>query len=84
MSMICKRTRLGHAILLALAVSAAAHAQDVTPTPDAADSSATLGTIIVTAEKRSEDIQNVPISISVIDESTIENLHATQRSDYAG
>ena len=84
MSMICKRTRLGHAILLALAVSAAAHAQDVTPTPDAADSSATLGTIIVTAEKRSEDIQNVPISISVIDESTLENLHATQLSDYAG
>jgi outer membrane receptor protein involved in Fe transport len=82
MSTICYRTRLGHAILLALLASAQASAQEVNK-PDAADS-ATLGTIMVTAEKRSEDIQQVPMSISVIDVSTLENLHATQLSDYAG
>ncbi len=43
-----------------------------------------LGTIIVTAEKRSEDIQNVPMSIGVIDEAQIENQHLTQLSDIAG
>ncbi len=51
--------------------------------PDAADS-ATLGTIIVTAEKRSEDVQQVPMSIGVIGETELENLHATQLTDYAG
>jgi len=76
------RTRLGHAILLALIASAGAHAQDAAK-PDA-DNSATLGTIVVTAEKRSEDIQQVPMSIGVINESQLENLHATQLSDYAG
>lgn len=75
------RTRLGLSILLALLASAQASAQDAAK-PDA--DSSTLGTIIVTAEKRSEDIQNVPISISVIDEGTLDNLHATQLSDYAG
>jgi outer membrane receptor protein involved in Fe transport len=70
---------------LALAASGAAQAQDAADAPAAQDNQqSTLGTIIVTAEKRSEDIQNVPISISVIDESTLENLHATQLSDYAG
>ncbi|HET7064013.1 MAG TPA: TonB-dependent receptor [Rudaea sp.] len=82
MSTIFNRTRLGHAILLALLASAQASAQEVTK-PDAADSS-TLGTIIVTAEKRSEDIQQVPMSIGVIGETELENLHATQLADYAG
>ena len=82
MSKICNRTRLGHAILLALLASAQAQAQEVSQ-PDAADS-ATLGTVIVTAQKRSEDIQQVPMSIGVINETQLENLHATQLSDYAG
>jgi iron complex outermembrane receptor protein len=76
------RTRLGNAILLALIASAGAHAQDATK-PDA-DNSATLGTIVVTAEKRSEDIQQVPMAIGVINETQLENLHATQLADYAG
>jgi len=80
MSKICNRTRLGHAILLALLAGAQAQAQEVTQ-PDAAD---TLGTVVVTAEKRSEDIQQVPMSIGVINETQLENLHATQLSDYAG
>src|SRR5476649_1491442 len=76
------RTRLGQAILLALLASAQASAQEVTK-PDA-DSAATLGTIIVTAEKRSEDIQQVPMSIGVIDATQLENLHATKLADYSG
>jgi outer membrane receptor protein involved in Fe transport len=47
------------------------------------EQSSTLGTVIVTAQKRSEDIQNVPMSIGVIDASQLENLHATQLADYA-
>jgi len=82
MSKICNRTRLGGAILLALLAGAQAQAQEVAK-PDAADSN-TLGTITVTAEKRSEDIQQVPMSIGVIDASTLDNLHATSLNDYAG
>ena len=74
------RTRLGLSILLALFAGAQASAQDAAK-PDT--DSSTLGTIIVTAEKRSEDIQSVPMSVSVIDEGTLENLHATQLADYA-
>jgi len=82
MTTIHHRTRLGHAILLTLMAGGAAHAQQAPATPDA-EGSTTLGTIIVTAEKRSEDIQQVPMSISVIDETQLENLHATQLADYA-
>ncbi len=78
MSNIFVRKQLGHAILLALVASAGAHAQEATPDAD------TLGTVIVTAEKRSEDIQQVPMSIGVINEAQLENLHATQLADYAG
>jgi iron complex outermembrane recepter protein len=75
--MITSKTRLAHAISLALLVAAsAASAQDAAPADQA-----TLGTIIVTAEKRSEDIQNVPMSIGVIDEAQLENSHFTQLSD---
>jgi iron complex outermembrane recepter protein len=43
-----------------------------------------LETIVVTAEKRTEDIQTVPASITLLDSKTLENLGATQLSDYAG
>jgi len=75
--MIANKTRLAHAISLALLMSASAALAE-----DATDSQ--LGTIIVTAEKRSEDIQNVPMSIGVIDEQQLENQHLTQLSDIAG
>jgi outer membrane receptor protein involved in Fe transport len=82
MNITIKRTLLGQAIVLALGVGAQAWAQDA-QTPDG-DQPDKLGTVTVTAEKRSEDIQQVPISISVLDESALDNLHATQLSDYAG
>ena len=73
---------LAKSVWLALAATCAAQAQDAAK-PDSSDQS-TLGTIIVTAEKRSEDIQQVPMSIGVIDASTLDNLHATSLNDYAG
>ena len=76
------RRLLPRSILFALAATSAAAAQEAT-TPDTGDKDSTLGTIIVTAEKRSEDIQQVPMSIGVIDASTLDNLHATQLADYA-
>ncbi len=41
-----------------------------------------LDAVLVTAGKRVENIRDVPSSISVISEDEIENLHATQLSDF--
>ena len=73
---------LSRSIWLALAASGAAHAQDAAK-PDAGDQQATLGTIIVTAEKRSEDIQQVPMSVGVIDAAQLDDMHATSLTDYS-
>jgi iron complex outermembrane receptor protein len=70
------------AFLLAI-VPAASWAQQAPPAPDTDTESQALGTIVVTAEKRSEDIQQVPMSITVIDADQLQNLHATQLADYA-
>jgi outer membrane receptor protein involved in Fe transport len=51
----------------------------------AADSDGdTLQTIIITAQKRSEDVQSVPMSVTVVDQGKLDQLHATQLADYAG
>jgi iron complex outermembrane recepter protein len=39
--------------------------------------------VIVTAEKREQNIQEVPSSISVVNDVELDNLHATQLTDYA-
>jgi iron complex outermembrane recepter protein len=43
-----------------------------------------LEEVIVTAQKRSEDVQSVPLSVSVVNQAVLDNLHATQMADYAG
>jgi iron complex outermembrane recepter protein len=43
-----------------------------------------LEMIVVTAQKRHEDVQEVPESISVLSEKQLEEQHATQLTDYAG
>ena len=68
--------------LLVAAVPAAAWAQQATP--DTGTDSQALGTIVVTAQKRSEDVQEVPMSISVIGEEQLAEMHATQLTDFAG
>lgn len=69
---------------LALVTSAtAAQAQDVAPTESAADEQAP-GEIVVTAQKRSERLQDVPAAVSVVGGATLEkfstnNIEDTQR-----
>jgi iron complex outermembrane recepter protein len=43
-----------------------------------------LQEIVVTANKRSENVETVPASVSVLTGAAIEELHATQLSEYAG
>src|SRR5579863_10219227 len=50
---------------------------------DADESSTQLQEIVVTAEKRAEDIQRVPISISVIDNAAFDRLSIQDLSDVA-
>lgn len=66
-------------------------AQTTSPTPAASPTATVRSTtetaeaerVIVTASKREENIQEVPSSISVINDVELDNLHATQLTDYA-
>jgi iron complex outermembrane receptor protein len=80
--------------MLAIAVAqsaGAAHAQTIIPqsvpaTPGmaAAPTTATKGfeEVIVTAQKRSEKLQKVPMSIQVLDTKALEKLNVTEFQDY--
>jgi iron complex outermembrane recepter protein len=52
------------------------------PAAQAADAEGGLDEIVVTAQKKSENLQNVPISIEVLDSEKIENLHIANLDDY--
>jgi outer membrane receptor protein involved in Fe transport len=65
---------LAGAAALALA-AAAAGAQEA--------SSTTLGEVLVTAQKRTESVQDVPVSISVVSGSLLQNGGSTQLTDYS-
>lgn len=54
-----------------------------TPTARPAPETAEAERVVVTAEKREQNIQEVPSSISVINDVELDNLHATQLTDYA-
>jgi outer membrane receptor protein involved in Fe transport len=43
----------------------------------------TLQEVVVTAQKRTEDVQNVPSSVSVLSGAKLEELGATQLTDFA-
>ena len=71
------------AALLGSACPLAAQAQ-VAPVPAAATPDATVGDdIIVTAQKRDENIQNVPISIQAIGTKRLDQLNITTFNQYA-
>jgi len=82
--------KLGSASLLAsvafigLTFAGTAHAQDQQAPPQAAEPAEEVdnGEIIVTAQKREQALLDVPQSISVVSAETLQNLHATQFSDY--
>src|SRR5579872_289074 len=71
-------TLIGSAAALALVRPAAAQQAN------AANSADALETIIVTAQKRSEDVQTVPMSITTISQDELARQGATQLADFAG
>src|SRR5688500_5741707 len=76
--------RLPLAAAIYLAVGSAAFAQEATPTPTPAAEreAATLDTITVTAQKRTENLQKVPISLQVLGEQKLDELNVTDFDDY--
>jgi len=84
------RTFTSSALLLLTAASLFAQ-QTPTPSPAASpmetsrptSEPATAERVVVTASKREEDIQQVPSSVSVINDVELDNLHANQLTDYA-
>jgi len=52
------------------------------PVAKAATTEGALEEIVVTAQKRSENLQNVPISIEVLDSEKLEKLHIVNLDDY--
>ena len=87
-------SRLPLAVAICFAIgTSAAYAQSDTQAPaDAAkadaqaakkDKVATLGTVTVTAQKRKENLQKVPISIQVLDTKKLTELNIKSFDDYA-
>jgi outer membrane receptor protein involved in Fe transport len=76
------------AAAICLAMTGTAFAQDAAQTtaPDATPTAqkkvATLGTVTVTAQKRTENLQKVPISIQVLGTEKLEQLHVRNFDDY--
>jgi outer membrane receptor protein involved in Fe transport len=77
------RSRLALAIAATLSGSAAMHAAPALAAADSSSDSGTLGEIIVTARKRAENLQDVPVSIDVYTSKDLKNLAITQFEDYA-
>ncbi|MGH8432525.1 MAG: TonB-dependent receptor, partial [Solimonas sp.] len=65
------RTPVATAVLLALG-SPAVHSQETTA----------LGEVVVTAQKRTENLQNVPISIDALGQQKLEELNVQNFKDY--
>ena len=74
-----------HSRLMATAIPLASAISAIlgSASPVFAQESAELGEIIVTAQKREENLQNVPLSIQAIGSEKIEELHLTDFADYA-
>jgi outer membrane receptor protein involved in Fe transport len=82
----CKTTlppgsRIGLAVAAALASVAAPRTPALAATADAAGGG--LQEVVVTARKREENLQDVPISIDVLTHKDIQNLGIVQFDDYA-
>ena len=59
----------------------AAHAQPAA-SPTASDNAISLDAIVVTAQKRSENLQDVPVSIQAIGEQRLQQLNVSGFTDY--
>ena len=69
-----------------LVIGLAAAVASITATPYAVSQTETLTIeeVVVTARKRTENLQDVPIAISAISETTIERAGIERASDYIG
>ncbi|QZD86717.1 TonB-dependent receptor [Qipengyuania psychrotolerans] len=67
---------------IAIAIAAPAHAQDGAAQAPAAQREGGVGVIIVTAQKRSEDLQDVPVSVSAIGAEALDELNIDTFEDY--
>ena len=80
--------RLPLAAAICFAMAAPAFAQDAeqpaapSATPSAKQKTTTLGVVTVTAQKRAENLQKVPISIDVLATDQLEALHVQSFDDY--
>src|SRR6266496_2648134 len=77
--------RIGAQALSSTQASSPQPSPTASPSPTARPEPGTAeaGRVVVTAEKREQNIQEVPSSISVINDVELDNLHATQLTDYA-
>lgn len=79
-------SRLPLAAAICLAVGAPAFAQDAaqapSSTPPKQQKGTTLETVTVTAQKRTENLQKVPLSIQVLGTEKIQQLHISNFDDY--
>ena len=80
------RLPLAAAICLAMATPGfaqdAGQAEASTATPAAKPKTTTLSVVNVTAQKRTENLQKVPISINVLETDQLEALHVQNFNDY--
>src|SRR5215472_13468597 len=80
-----KPSRIGLAVAAALAGAGAwggAQALDAAPTADASATGA-LQEIVITARKRAENLQEVPVSVDVLTSKDVQNLGIVEFNDYA-
>jgi len=77
------RRRLAYLMSTALLAPGLAYAQDAT-TPSQAEASSTLDDIIVTAQKKQESLQNVPISVDVVGGETLDRLSLSNFDELSG
>ena len=73
---------------LAMAVSAPVYAQDAAPQANAPQDGATedqgIGDIVVTAQRRAENVQDVPIAVTALDQSLLDSATIEDLRDLAG
>lgn len=83
-----QRKRITAALLASTIIAASAQAQDPASPADPAEASAAAASgqeeqIVVTAQKRTENLQDVPIAITAITTKTLDDLQVNQFEDYA-
>ena len=81
-----KRRSIALAVAAALAGAAGspgARADAAASTPDSSATGGALQEVVVTARKRAENLQDVPLSIDVLTQKDVQNLGIVEFADYA-